>query len=74
MPVCVLRAGQVGLRLQSRHRGYVDVRLGGKKPSADVPAVVAFETAGTYNGAPGTYKCNATDADCTVTLDAEGAR
>ena len=39
----------------------------------DVPAVVAFETAGTYNGAPGTYKCAATgSADCTVTLDAKG--
>ena len=36
---------------------------------------MAFETAGTYNGAPGTYKCNALDGgtDCTVTLDAKGA-
>ena len=33
----------------------------------------AFETAGTYNGAMGTYRCNATDNDCTVTLDADGA-
>ena len=32
----------------------------------------AFETAGTYNGAMGTYRCNG-DADCTVTLDAMGA-
>ena len=32
----------------------------------------AFETAGTYNGAMGTYRCDG-DADCTVTLDAEGA-
>jgi hypothetical protein len=31
----------------------------------------AFETAGTYNGAMGTYRCNG-DADCTVTLDADG--
>ena len=35
--------------------------------------VKAFETAGTYNGAMGTYRCNATDADCTVTLDTKGA-
>ena len=32
----------------------------------------AFETAGTYNGAMGTYRCNG-NADCTVTLDAMGA-
>ena len=32
----------------------------------------AFETAGTYNGAMGTYRCNGT-AVCTVTLDADGA-
>ena len=32
----------------------------------------AFETAGTYNGAMGTYRCNGT-ADCTVTLDEMGA-
>ena len=31
----------------------------------------AFETAGTYNGAPGTYRCHGT-SDCTVTLDAMG--
>ncbi len=31
----------------------------------------AFEAAGTYNGADGTYRCNG-DAACTVTLDAEG--
>ena len=31
----------------------------------------AFEAAGTYNGADGTYRCNGT-ADCTVTLDADG--
>ena len=38
-------------------------------------AVVAFETEGTYNGAMGTYKCNAEDggSDCSVTLDAKGA-
>ena len=37
--------------------------------------IEAFETAGTYNGAMGTYKCNAgaDDSDCTVTLDAKGA-
>ena len=35
--------------------------------------VEAFETAGTYDGAMGTYKCNATGTDdCTVTVDAEG--
>ena len=33
----------------------------------------AFETEGTYNGAMGTYRCNAADSDCTVTLDDEGA-
>ena len=32
----------------------------------------AFEAAGTYNGADGTYRCDGT-ADCTVTLDAMGA-
>ena len=32
----------------------------------------AFETAGTYNGAMGTYRCNGT-ADCTVTLNEMGA-
>ena len=32
----------------------------------------AFETTGTYNGAPGTYRCNGTAA-CTVTYDAMGA-
>ena len=31
----------------------------------------AFEAEGTYNGAPGTYRCNGA-ADCTVTLDAMG--
>ena len=31
----------------------------------------AFETAGTYDGAMGTYRCNGS-ADCTVTLDAKG--
>ena len=31
----------------------------------------AFETAGTYNGAAGTYRCNGTSA-CTVTYDAKG--
>ena len=33
--------------------------------------VKAFETAGTYNGAMGTYRCNG-DAACTVMLDADG--
>ncbi len=32
----------------------------------------ADEVAGTYNGAMGTYRCNGT-ADCTVTVDDEGA-
>ena len=32
----------------------------------------AAEVAGTYNGAMGTYRCNGT-ADCTVTVDDEGA-
>ena len=32
----------------------------------------AFETAGTYNGAMGTYRCDGS-ADCMVTLDAKGA-
>ena len=31
----------------------------------------AFEAAGTYNGAMGTYRCNGT-TDCMVTLDADG--
>ena len=31
----------------------------------------AFETAGTYNGAEGTYRCNGTSA-CSVTYDAKG--
>ena len=35
--------------------------------------IAAFETAGTYNGAPGTYKCNDDGVACTVTLDAKGA-
>ena len=34
--------------------------------------VAAFEGDGTYNGADGTYKCVATSADCTVSLDTEG--
>ena len=37
--------------------------------------VAAFETAGTYDGADGTYKCNAADSggsDCSVTLNAKG--
>ena len=32
----------------------------------------AFETAGTYNGAMGTYRCDGTD-DCTVNINAMGA-
>ena len=35
--------------------------------------IEAFETAGTYNGAMGTYKCNAENNDCSVSLDAKGA-
>ncbi len=37
--------------------------------------VQAFTTPGTYNGTMGTYRCgnNATTADCTVTVDDEGA-
>ena len=31
----------------------------------------AYETAGTYNGAPGTYRCTGTN-ECTVTYDADG--
>ena len=31
----------------------------------------AFETAGTYNGAMGTYRCNGT-AECTVDINAMG--
>ena len=34
--------------------------------------IAAFETAGTYNGAMGTYRCDGTD-DCTVTVNAKGA-
>ena len=40
--------------------------------SGNTPAVEAFETAGTYHGSMGTYRCNG-DAACTVTLDAKGA-
>lgn len=32
----------------------------------------AFTTAGSYNGAPGTYKCAGGAADCTVSIDAMG--
>ena len=32
----------------------------------------AYETAGTYNGADGTYKCNLTGESCTVKLNAKG--
>ena len=35
------------------------------------PAVAAFETAATFDGAPGKLKCAGAD-DCTVTLDADG--
>ena len=35
--------------------------------------IEAFETSGTYDGAMGTYKCNASATDCTVTLDDDGA-
>ncbi len=35
--------------------------------------IAAFETAGTYNGAMGTYRCNDASDDCTVTVNAKGA-
>ena len=35
--------------------------------------VEAFTAPGTYNGAMGTYRCSSTTADCTVTVDDEGA-
>ena len=35
--------------------------------------IEAFEAAGTYNGAMGTYKCNDDAADCTATVNAKGA-
>ena len=35
--------------------------------------IAAFETPGTYNGAMGTYRCNATgNDDCTATVNAKG--
>ena len=37
--------------------------------------IAAFETPGTYNGAMGTYRCNAADdggSDCTATVNAKG--
>ena len=34
--------------------------------------IEAFETAGTYNGAMGTYRCNNPTEECTVTVDAKG--
>ena len=33
----------------------------------------AFETEGTYNGAPGKYRCDAVSSDCTVSVDPKGA-
>ncbi|MYD98808.1 MAG: transferrin-binding protein-like solute binding protein [Gammaproteobacteria bacterium] len=44
--------------------------FGGDDPGD--PTDAAFTTAGSYNGAPGTYKCAGGAADCTVTLDAMG--
>ena len=38
---------------------------------ADTPADEAFETAGTYNGAMGTYRCNE-GTGCTVNIDGDG--
>ena len=35
--------------------------------------IAAFETAGTYNGAMGTYRCDDDSDDCTVTVNAKGA-
>ena len=35
--------------------------------------IAAFETAGTYNGAMGTYRCDDDSNDCTVTVNAKGA-
>ena len=35
--------------------------------------IAAFETAGTYNGAMGTYRCNDANDDCMVTVNAKGA-
>ncbi len=35
--------------------------------------IKAFETAGTYNGAMGTYRCASASADCTVTVSDKGA-
>ena len=39
--------------------------------AGDVPAVKAFETEGTYNGAMGTYRC-AGSVDCMVTVGEDG--
>ena len=44
--------------------------FGGDDPNDDMDE--AFEAAGTYNGAMGTYKCNGGANECTVTLDAMG--
>ena len=38
---------------------------------ADTPADEAFETAGTYNGAMGTYRCTE-GTECTVNIDGDG--
>ena len=41
--------------------------------TADVDeSMDAAEVAGSYNGAPGTYKCAGTDTTCTVTVDNKG--
>ena len=39
---------------------------------AGTPGDEAYETAGTYEGAPGTYRCDADAANCTVTFNAMG--
>ena len=41
--------------------------------TAGKQTIEAFETPGTYDDAMGTYKCNASATDCTVTLDDDGA-
>ena len=44
-----------------------------QEADGETPAVEAFETAGTYNGSMGTYRCNSDTAACTVMLDDKGA-
>ena len=47
-----------------------ELRFDGDDPADDMDT--AFETAGSYNGAAGTYTCAGGADDCTVTLDAMG--